>query len=355
MATVPGGFFDPTLSTTFTAEEGDEISSFLSTLGIGEGSLTTVNVTIPGGAMVFQGKSTTISNVVVAPTNVVTTVTIGGAAADIGITSGDGSIGFQSNPTPTTAGGVQTLALDIITDRIPDTATGNQLRAGLENAIADATSSIVGGSGGLAVIDFLGSGSNSTINLTNVGFNAPVTVLNAGTSGSTVVLSGYSDVISTGNVKIDASSGNTPVSVAMVSGNTTVVGGAGNDSIIASYGSHSVFGGMGSDTFGIRSARFVITSVSEGLTDSGLTASSEAATSPLHIKTSLVISDFSIAQGDKLNFSYEGIDNFAEFKASLATAKQIGADVVAVTRDGDTITLTGVNLTALTTDMFTFG
>jgi hypothetical protein len=354
MATVPGGFFDPT-STTFTAEEGNEISLFLSTLGIGEGNLTTVNFIIPGGAKVFESKSTTFSSVVVAPTNVVTTVTIGGAAVDIGITSGDGSVGFQSTPTPTTADGVQSFATSIIIDRIPDTATGNQLRAGIEIAIADATSSIVGGSGGIAVIDFLGSGSNSTMTLTNVGFNAPVAVLNAGTSGSTVILSGYSDVVSTGDLNIDASTGTTPVNIAMVSGNTTVTGGSGNDSIIASYGSHSVFGGMGSDTFGIRSARFVITSVSEGLTDSGLTASSEAATSPLHIKTSLVISDFSIAQGDKLNFSYEGIDNFAEFKASLATAKQIGADVVAVTRDGDTITLTGVNLAALTTDMFTFG
>jgi Ca2+-binding RTX toxin-like protein len=125
-------------------------------------------------------------------------------------------------------------------------------------------------------------------------------------------------------------------SVALVQFSGTVNGGSGSDSIqVGGATTATIAGGAGHDTFVFQS--------------SGVTGSAAAP----YLAFDATITDFTVGE-DRIAFHFAGVSNFEDFMAILATVRQVGTDVVATTIMGDRLTLTGVELSDLTTDLFTF-
>lgn len=362
MATVAGGLFDT--NPDVSSFQLQSISSFLDTLGLSETGLAQISPGRVGGTVTFAGGTTVDMSVVTFGGN--TTIQGGGSGTSISFEGTDTVFGggsplsvedsstaeqnsevikafFELTTADTDAAAFilsstgPSTAAKIIADTnaiaeltLPDTNTAALVVSIVGNIIENHTDSF-GGDGQYIILEATGANSLTEYTLgQDAGNDNVLAVIRGEGSGATFNLGNYNSVLATGksNLVITDNAGSKITAI----GNTTITGGGGDDTILGGIGTHTLTGGAGSDVFG-------------GTFTTGA------------LKSSVVIADFNKAEGDTLHFIMDGVTDFASFLASLQgdALTQSGLNVVGTTDNGDTITITGVQLADLTSDLFTFG
>lgn len=354
MATVLGGNTNVVSGDSKTLAVAD---SFLTTIGVSDANVSTVisGASVTGGSTFVQPTSTSTSSTSVLGTVTgQTTVVLGGANIVINAqTTSTGNtpvVLIEGSKTAGSSTQNSQITSTIADKRLADTPIGQQVKTNIANAVSDLTGTT---NKNVVVTEFGGTDGRDTVSVG--GGTNDVVVVGMGLTGTKVDISASNSVVVGNSQTVTLSSGGSQT-VSLVSFTGKVQGGSGNDTVISGAGSNAiVVGGLGADVFKQSwggGADSVV--ASSQLLDDGSGTLQAATSSTPYLKSTVVISDFN-GTNDKLGFDINGVTNFTQFKAILATAKQIGDDVVATTRAGDKITLTGVNITTLTEDMFTFG
>jgi hypothetical protein len=145
-----------------------------------------------------------------------------------------------------------------------------------------------------------------------------------GTLSSGITLGGGLDTVYLGNDGETVNPGTGSAIVYGGRGNDTITGGPGNDSLIGGGGNDTVTGGLGADTF--------VVSTAPG---------------------SVTVTDFSYAQGDKIDLAaFTTLHSLADVQA---LAVQSGANTVINLGGGSTLTLDNVSAAGLTGSDFLLG
>lgn len=350
MATIPGGIATTVSNDPLVLAAVDQV---LITIGVTDSTLSTVisGASVTGGGTFVQPTSTsTNSTAVIGSVTSLTTVQLGGAQLVINPeTSASNNkpvVVVEGSKVASSGSQLQTIVSSIADNRLPDTDTGRAIVSAVGNAVTNLSGNT---NKNLVVTQVSNTDGRDTVSVTG-GAN-DVVVLSTGNTGTKLNVSATSVVI-VGNSEQVTLTNTGGSSANLVSFNGRITGSTGADTVASGSGTNAnISGGLGNDTFRFNweNPRVVLP---RALESDGTIQAATATTK--YLKSSITISDFSGSQ-DKLNFNIDGVTNFTEFKAILATAKQVGSDVVATTLAGDKITLTGVNISTLTEDMFTFG
>jgi Ca2+-binding RTX toxin-like protein len=128
----------------------------------------------------------------------------------------------------------------------------NVLTANTGNDTLIAGSAITAFEGGEGDDTFIINDTRDVVNASAVGTNAIVSSVSYSLPGnvSTLILTGSTDLVGTGNTLADSIVGN--------AGSDTLVAGIGNDTLVAGTGPATLIGGVGNDTFVINSASDVL-------------------------------------------------------------------------------------------------
>jgi len=354
MATIPGGNANAVSNDSVVLSVVDSI---LKLIGVTDSDVSTVvsGASFTGGSTFVQPPSaSTVSTAILGTVSGLSSVTIGTSTLVInGDTAASGNkpvVQIEGSNVASTGAQLQAITQGIADKSLPDTQVGSQIR----DAIGASVNNLAGsGIKNVLVTQVSNTDGRDTVSVT--GGNNDVVVVSTGNSGTNLNVNANNAVIVGRSEQVTLSPTSGGSYAEFVSFTGRVQGSAGQDTIAAGGGSTAtIVGGSGSDTFKLYNSWWVGTNnLVIALSDDSTGTLQAATATPVNIKSKITIGDF-VAGVDKLVFDYNGVSNFAEFKAILASAKQIGSDVVATTRGGDVITLTGVQMSTLTEDMFTF-
>jgi hypothetical protein len=363
MATVQGGIID---SAVISAVSKDLISSLLTQLAIVEGNLT--QVTESGttatrfDAPVVTTAGGSLNSSIIATNGDSANVTQDGGygyvlTVDTNPTgTGNVVIEVKSSTAPATATAVTQQGTVIAGGKVADTPTGQAVQNINSALIAD----LVGTSANAWVssLDFKGGNGTDVVQVTAV---APTVVggiaVTALTLGNGVSANFTGDLDSTNPILVNTTAGvrstidfsqtTGDVNLSLGIGTVSIVSGGGDDRIVIGSGSATISGGAGADSI-------IGGSGGGGVGGGTLVNGLQAVTnSTPYLAFEMVINGFDRTE-DKIGFNYAGVDSWEDFIALLATAKMVGSDTVATTRLGDKITITGVDISTLTQDLFFF-